>query len=52
MVPIDKSLINKNILKKSEINWLNGYHRDVFNNLKKFMDKSELFDLRQACSKI
>ena len=52
MVPIDKSLINKNILKKSEINWLNSYHRDVFNNLKNFMDKSELFDLRQACSKI
>ena len=52
MAPIDKSLINKNILKKNEINWLNDYHKDVFNNLKKFMNKSELFDLRQACSKI
>ena len=52
MAPIDKSLINKNILKKNEIKWLNNYHKDVFNNLKKFMSKSELLDLKQACSKI
>ncbi len=52
MAPIDKSLINKNILKKNEIKWLNNYHKDVFNNLKKFMNKSELLDLKQACSKI
>ena len=52
MAPIDKSLINKNTLKKNEINWLNKYHKNVFNNLKKFMNKSELFDLKQACSKI
>ena len=52
MVPIDKSLINKNILKKDEISWLNSYHKDVFNKLKKFMDEVELFDLKQACSEI
>ncbi len=52
MAPIDKSLINKNILKKDEIYWLNNYHQKVFNNLKKFMNKSELSDLKQACSKI
>ena len=52
MAPIDRSLINKDALKKNEINWLNNYHKDVFNNLKKFMNKSELFDLQQACSKI
>jgi Xaa-Pro aminopeptidase len=52
MAPIDQSLINKNILKKNEINWLNNYHQDVFNNLKNFMNKSELLDLKQACSKV
>ena len=52
MAPIDKSLINKKILKKKEIHWLNNYHQDVFNNLKKFMNKSELLNLKQACSKI
>ncbi len=50
--PIDKSLVNKKILKKGEINWLNNYHQDVYKNLKKFMNKSELSDLKQACSKI
>ena len=52
MAPIDKSLINKSILKKNELNWLNNYHKKVFDNLKKFMKKSELLDLKQACSKI
>ena len=52
MVPIDKSLINKNILKKNEINWLNNYHSNVFKKIKRFMNKSELVDLRHACSKI
>ena len=52
MAPIDKSLINKNILKKNEINWINNYHKIVLGNLKKFMNKSELLDLNQACSQI
>ena len=52
MVPIDKTLINKNILKKNEINWLNNYHKNVYMNLKKFMNKNELPELSKACSKI
>ncbi len=52
MAPIDKSLINKKILRIEEINWLNNYHRDVFKNVKKFMNKSELYELKKACSKI
>ena len=52
MAPIDKTLINKKLLKKKEINWLNNYHDKVYNNLKKFMNKPEVSDLRQACSKI
>ncbi len=52
IAPIDKSLINKNILKKNEIYWLNNYHEEVFNKLKGFMNKSELLDLKEACSKI
>jgi len=52
MAPIDKSLINKNILKKNEIDWLNNYHSNVFTNLKKFMNKNELPVLSEACSKI
>ena len=52
MAPIDKSLINRKILQNNEVKWLNNYHQDVFINLKKYMNKSELVDLKQACSKI
>ena len=50
MVLIDKSLINKKIMKKEEIIWLNDYHQNVFKKLKKFMNKKELNVLQQACS--
>ena len=46
MVPIDKSLIATELLKKNEINWINNYHKNVFVNLKKFMNKTELLDLK------
>ena len=34
LAPIDKDLIDKSLLSKNEINWLNNYHKRVFNNLK------------------
>ena len=52
MVPIDKDLINKNLLSKSEIKWLNNYHMTVFNTLKNSMNKFEILELKQACSAI
>ncbi len=52
MVPIDKSLIIKNILTQSEIKWINDYHMEVFKNLRKFMNISELKELNKACSTI
>ncbi len=52
LVPIDKSLIEKKLLNKKEIKWLNNYHAKVFKNLKKFMNKSELDQLTNCCSNI
>ena len=52
LVPIEKSLINKKILNLKEKSWLNSYHNSVFKNLKKFMNKEELFKLKNACSNI
>jgi len=52
LAPIDKSLIEKKLLNKNEIDWLNNYHIKVFNNLKKFMNKSELIELKNSCSNI
>ena len=52
MAPIDKNLIDLKILTKNEKNWLNNYHKNVFNNLKKFMNNSEILELRRSCSTI
>ena len=52
LVPIDKKLIQKNLLNKNEVQWLNNYHTKVYNNLKKYMNKNELAELRKSCSNI
>jgi Xaa-Pro aminopeptidase len=52
MAPIDKDLIDPKILNTKEKSWVNNYHRNVFNHLKKFMDKNEILELRNACSAI
>ena len=52
LVPVDKSLIKKEDLSKTEKNWINNYHKIVFKKLKNFMDKKELIKLKNACSKI
>ena len=52
LAPIDKTLINKKILTSKEISWINRYHKKVFKNLKKFMSKIDLINLKVACSNI
>jgi len=52
LAPIDKSLIQKNLLDKNEIKWLNNYHSKVYYNLKKYMNKAELVNLKNFCSNI
>ena len=52
LAPIEKNLINKRILSKSEINWLNNYHLKVKNSLLKFMNLNERNELINACSPI
>ena len=52
LAPIDKSLINKDILSTSEIKWLNNYHQKVRKSLYKFMNIQEKNDLVKACSPI
>ena len=49
---LDKDLINKNILNYKEKKWINKYHKKVFDNLKAAMNKSEILDLKNACSAI
>jgi len=52
IAPIEKNLINKKILNKNEIKWINGYHRKVEKNLSRFMNLKEKTDLAKACSPI
>ena len=52
VVPIEKDLINKKMLNKNEINWINKYHSRVRKNLLKFMSFQEKADLTKACSSI
>ena len=52
MVPIDKDCINKKLLNKNEINWINSYHQKIFYILKPFMNNTEIKLLTKACSAI
>ena len=52
MAPIEKNLINKKMLNKKEISWLNKYHTKVKKNLLKFMNLKEKANLIDACSPI
>ena len=52
MAPIEKDLIIKEKLNKSEKNWLNNYHKAVYKNLRKSMNKIEVLELKKACSAV
>ena len=52
MAPIDKELINQTLLNKKEIEWINSYHKQVFINLKNFMNKEEVLELQKSCSSL
>ena len=52
MAPIEKNLINKKMLNKKEINWINQYHYKVKKKLFKFMNLAEKDNLIEACSPI
>ncbi len=50
--PIDLKLINKNLLNKEEILWLNNYHQQVYKDISKFLNKSEQDWLKNKCKKL
>ncbi len=52
MVPIDKTMIDISILNTVERKWINSYHNRVFKNIKSFMNRIELSELKKACSAI
>ncbi len=41
MAPIDKDLINENLLNTNEKNYLFRYNLETYNNLSRYLSKSE-----------
>ena len=52
MVPIEKKLINISLLNKKEKDWINSYHKKVFDTLKSHMNEMEFLELKESCSAI
>ena len=50
--PIDKNLIIKKLLNKTQVLCLNKYHQRVYKTLKKYMNSRELILLKKSCSNI
>ena len=48
----EMNLINKNLLNKDEIIWVNGYHDDVYSNLKEFLTNEEKKWLKSKTTRI
>ena len=51
MVPLDKDLIEKKMLNQKEKEWINGYHKKVYESLKEKMNRLKK-ELKDACSAI
>ena len=52
LAPIDRNLIDKDLLHADEIKWLNDYHARVFNTLRPLVDKKTAMWLKKMCAKI
>ena len=50
LAPIDRQLIEINLLSKSDINWLNTYHKKVYKKLEKYLEPKEKAWLKKECS--
>ena len=49
IAPIEKDLINKEILSSDELKWLNNYHKKVKKKLSKYITQREKEDFYNAC---
>ena len=52
LFPIDKQLIDKSLLTEKEINWLNNYHKQVYNVLSPSLSNDEQNWLKEKCEEI
>ena len=50
--PIDKTLIDLNLMNTKEKKWLNDYHQEVCRSLSPFLNKDEVKWLKKSCEPI
>lgn len=51
-VPIDLEAVDVNLLTKKEINWLNNYHREVYNRISPYLSEEERKWLKEKTREI
>ena len=49
LAPFEKNLIEKKLLSRDELMWLNSYHRNVYQKLSPFLSQTEKTWLRDTC---
>ncbi len=52
LFPIDLNLVDRNLLNEGERNWLNDYHKEVFEKLSPHLNKEEVEWMRDQCRAI
>lgn len=52
LFPIDLKLVEKNLLNRSEIEWINAYHQRVFESLEGLLEEEEKEWLAGKCGRI
>ena len=52
LCPYERNLIDKKLLNKDQINWINNYHDNVYKNLSKFVDYKVKIWLKKKTKKI
>ena len=50
LCPIDKSPVISDLLSSEEIEWLDNYHKSVYDTLAPHLDQDEAAWLREACT--
>ena len=52
LVPFEKNLIERKLLSKDDLKWLNSYHQNVYKKLSPHLVSSERKWLRKACENL
>ncbi|WP_440695277.1 M24 family metallopeptidase [Candidatus Pelagibacter sp. HIMB109] len=52
LVPFEREMILKSMLTKNEKDWINNYHKEIFEKIHKFLNSKQKVFLQKYCSRI